>query len=144
MDTLTKERRSWNMAQIRGKDTKPERIVRSILHRLGARFRLHRTDLPGKPDIVLPRYGLIILVHGCYWHRHPRCKKTTTPKQNSNFWAAKFESNVQRDKKVRRELKKLGWNVLVVWECETRRVEELTERLRTWFASRAGGASGQD
>ena len=129
MDTLTKERRSWNMAQIRGKDTKPERIVRSILHRLGARFRLHRKDLPGNPDIVLPRYELVVLVHGCFWHRHPGCKYAYTPKSRLEFWTRKFEKNVKRDKQVRRELKELGWNIIVVWECETRDLERLADRL---------------
>ena len=134
MDTLTKERRSWNMAQIRGKDTKPERIVRSILHRLGARFRLHRRDLPGNPDIVLPRYGLVVLVHGCFWHRHRRCKYAYTPKTRLDFWTQKFEQNVKRDKEVKRELKQLGWNVVVVWECETRDLEFLADRLADMLA----------
>ena len=134
MDTLTKERRSWNMAQIRGKDTKPERIVRSILHRLGARFRLHRRDLPGNPDIVLTRYGLVVLVHGCFWHRHHRCKYAYTPKSRQDFWGQKFEQNVKRDKQVRRELKNLGWNVIVVWECETRDLEFLADRLADMLA----------
>ena len=129
MDILTKEHRSWNMAQIRGKDTKPERIVRSVLHRLGARFRLHRKDLPGNPDIVLPRYGLVVFVHGCFWHRHPRCKYAYTPKSRLEFWIPRFEQNVKRDKKVRRQLRRLGWNVIVVWECETRDIETLADRL---------------
>lgn len=104
MDILTKEHRSWNMSQIRGKVTKPERIVRSVLHRLGARFRLHRKDLPENPDFVLPRYGLVVLVHGCFWHRHPRCKYAYTPKSRLEFWVPKFEQNVKRDKEVRRQL----------------------------------------
>ena len=122
------------MAQIRGKDTKPERIVRSILHRLGARFRLHRRDLPGNPDIVLPRYGLVVLVHGCFWHRHRRCKYAYTPKTRLDFWTQKFEQNVKRDKEVKRELKQLGWNVVVVWECETRDLEFLADRLADMLA----------
>lgn len=130
-DLLTKDRRSWNMAQIRGKDTRPERIVRSILHRLGARFRLHRRDLPGNPDIVLPRYGLVVFVHGCFWHRHPDCKYAYTPKSRVEFWTSKFAQNVKRDRQVRPELETLGWKVIVVWECETRHVETLADRLTT-------------
>ena len=125
------------MSRIRGKDTKPERIVRSVLHGLGARFRLHRKDLPGNPDIVLPRYGMVVLVHGCYWHRHPRCKYAYTPKSRLDFWHAKFKKNVKRDKKVRRELESLGWDVVVVWECETRDIESLAERLAAELASNA-------
>ena len=108
------------MAQIRGKDTKPERIVRSILHRLGTRFRLHRKDLLGNPDIVLPRYRLIVLVHGCFWRRHPECRFAYTPKSRIAFWRKKFEQNVERDRNVRDELEALGWRVVVVWECKTR------------------------
>lgn len=129
MDTLTKERRSWNMAQIRGKDTKPELIVRSVLHRLGARFRLHRKDLPGRPDIVLPRYGLVVFVHGCFWHRHQGCKYAYTPKSRVENWKNKFRQNVSRDRRTRRELEKVGWEVVVVWECETRQIDSLVARL---------------
>lgn len=129
MDTLTKERRSWNMAQIRGKDTKPELIVRSLLHRLGARFRLQRKDLPGRPDIVLPRYGLVVFVHGCFWHRHQGCKFAYTPKSHVENWKNKFRRNVMRDRQVERELKKVGWEVIVVWECETRQIDSLVLRL---------------
>jgi DNA mismatch endonuclease (patch repair protein) len=129
MDTLTKERRSWNMAQIRGKDTKPELIVRSILHRLGARFRLHRKDLPGRPDIVLPRYGLVVFVHGCFWHRHHSCKYAYTPKSSVEKWRAKFDQNTARDRQIRRQLKRQGWHVVIVWECETRKCDSLSARL---------------
>jgi DNA mismatch endonuclease (patch repair protein) len=129
MDRLTRERRSWNMAQIRSRDTKPERIVRSVLQRMGYRFRLNRKDLPGTPDIVLPRHNLIIEVYGCYWHRHARCKDASTPKTRTDFWKRKFSENVKRDRKVRRQLKKLGWRVIVVWECSTRDPESLALRL---------------
>jgi len=118
MDLLTKEKRSWNMSRIKGKDTKPEKIVRSILHKAGFRFRLNRKDLPGKPDIVLPKYKSVILVHGCFWHRHPRCKYAYTPKSRVTFWQKKFSENIERDKFVKRELRKMGWKVIVVWECE--------------------------
>lgn len=129
MDTLTKERRSWNMAQIRGANTQPERLVRSVLQRLGARFRLHRKHLPGHPDIVLPRYGLVVLVHGCFWHRHRRCRYAYTPRTRLKFWTHKFERTVARDKKVRRMLRQQGWKVAVIWECETRDPESLASRL---------------
>lgn len=129
MDTLTTDRRSWNMAQIRGKDTKPELIVRSVLHRLGARFRLHRNDLPGRPDIVLPRRRLVVLVHGCFWHRHRGCKYASNPKSHIEMWTDKFSQNVRRDRQVRRQLQQLGWRVIVVWECQTRQVEMLTDLL---------------
>jgi DNA mismatch endonuclease (patch repair protein) len=120
MDRISKAHRSWNMSRIRGKDTTPERLVRSALHRMGYRFRLHRKDLPGKPDIVLPKHRVVIFVHGCFWHRHPRCRYSTTPKTNRKFWNAKFKTNVERDRRVRRELRKLGWKVVVVWECQVR------------------------
>lgn len=117
-DRITQERRSWNMAQIRDRDTKPEIAVRSMLHRLGFRFRLHRSDLPGNPDIVLPKYKTVVLVHGCFWHRHRNCKYAYTPKSRTEFWETKFARNVERDLEVRRELRKLGWKVVVVWECQ--------------------------
>lgn len=129
MDRLTKEQRSWNMSRIRGKDTSPERAVRSILHRLGYRFRLHSRTLPGKPDVILPRYGTVILVHGCFWHRHRGCPLAYTPKSRTEFWRNKFRDNVARDRRVARELRVLGWQVLVVWECELRDVEQLSGRL---------------
>jgi len=118
VDKLTKEKRSWNMSRIRGKDTKPEKIVRSALHKNGYRFRLNRKDLPGKPDIVLPKYKSVILVHGCFWHRHPRCKFAYNPKSRETFWQKKFSENVERDRFVKKELRKEGWKVIVVWECE--------------------------
>jgi DNA mismatch endonuclease (patch repair protein) len=124
MDRLTKEKRSWNMSRIKGKDTKPEKIVRSILHKAGFRFRLNRKDLPGKPDIVLPKYKSVILVHGCFWHRHPRCKYAYTPKSRVTFWQKKFSENIERDKFVKRELRKMGWRTIVVWECELKNEKE--------------------
>ena len=106
------------MSRIRSKDTKPELIVRSFLHRMGYRFRLHRKDLPGIPDIVLPRYKSVILVHGCFWHRHPGCKYAYSPKSNVAKWNKKFEDNIQRDIQVKEELKVLGWTIITIWECE--------------------------
>jgi DNA mismatch endonuclease (patch repair protein) len=121
MDIWSIEKRSAVMARIRGRDTKPELIVRSLLHRSGVRFSLRRKELPGKPDIVLPKYGSVIFVHGCFWHRHKGCKVATMPKSHEAFWRAKFDANVARDRRHLRDLKKVGWKVLVVWECEVMR-----------------------
>ncbi len=129
MDRLTKQHRSWNMSRIRGKDTKPEMRVRSLLHRMGFRFRLHRKDLPGKPDIVLPAYHTVIFVHGCFWHRHPGCRFAYTPKSRVEFWQTKFRRNVERHQEVTAELEELGWRVVVIWECETGSEEQLQQRL---------------
>ncbi|MBT6050642.1 MAG: DNA mismatch endonuclease Vsr [Candidatus Scalindua sp.] len=123
MDILTREKRSWNMSRIKGKDTKPEKIVRSALHKKGFRFRLNRKDLPGKPDIVLPKYKSVIFVHGCFWHRHPRCKFAYNPKSRETFWQKKFSENVERDRFVKKELRKMEWKVIVVWECELKNVK---------------------
>ena len=128
-DRLTPERRSWNMSRIKSRDTRPERIVRSVLHRMGKRFRLHRNDLPGSPDIVLPRYDTVIFVHGCFWHRHSRCKNASTPKTRVKFWKKKFSDNVRRDRRVRRQLEELGWRVVVVWECEASDPDHLALQL---------------
>ena len=128
-DRISAERRSWNMSRIRGRDTRPEVKVRSILHRLGFRFRLHRNDLPGKPDIVLPGRGAVIFVHGCFWHRHKGCKETTTPKTRTAFWRKKFAGNVERDIKAQRRLRRMGWRVKVIWECQTRDEDKLANRL---------------
>ena len=120
MDTITPKQRSRLMARVRSKDTKPELFVRSLVHRLGFRFRLHRADLPGKPDIVLTRHKKIIFVHGCFWHRHGNCQRLSFPATNVKFWKAKFLANIERDRRNRRRLRLLGWKVLVVWECEIR------------------------
>lgn len=106
------------MSSVKGKNTKPERVVRSLLHRSGFRFRLHRKDLPGCPDIVLPKYKTVIFVHGCFWHRHSGCPRTTTPKTNVDSWEKKFADNVARDERNRTALEELGWKVIVIWECE--------------------------
>ena len=131
MDRLTQEHRSWNMSRIRSRDTAPERMVRSLLHKLGYRFRLHRQGLPGKPDIVLPGRRTVVMVHGCYWHRHPGCRLTYTPKSNQEFWEAKFRENVNRDERQRNELRDMNWQVITVWECETKQPEALAVRLRS-------------
>ena len=118
------------MAAIRGKNTKPEVTVRNFLHGQGIRFRLHRRDLPGKPDIVLPKYKSVIFVHGCYWHRHKNCKYAAVPATNQQFWERKFIENVERDVRNQEALKKLGWNVLVVMECELKNDRKLVSLIR--------------
>ncbi len=129
VDSLSKEKRSWNISRIRSKDTSPERIVRSLLHRMGYRFRLHVKNLPGKPDIVLPRYKTVIFVHGCFWHQHPKCKYAYTPKSRIEFWNRKFPDNIARFKIVKKELKNLQWNVFVIWECEVKSNKDLIKQL---------------
>ena len=118
-DIVDRETRSRMMSGIRGKDTKPEILVRKALHAAGYRFRLHRNDLPGKPDIVLPRYRTVIFVHGCFWHGH-MCKHFKWPKTREDFWRAKITRNVERDREAIAALEKLGWTVKVVWECEVK------------------------
>jgi len=130
-DTLTPERRSWNMSRIRGSDTGPEKIVRSALHRMGLRFRLHRKDLPGRPDIVLPGLHTVVFVHGCYWHRHPGCRFAYNPKTRVEFWQAKFRQNVERDSRQQAELEAAGWRVVIVWECSTGDPEQLASELQS-------------
>ena len=117
-DRLSRERRSWNMSRIRGADTTPERIVRSFLHRVGIRFRLHVGALPGKPDLVVPAARTAVFVHGCFWHRHAGCHLTTTPSTNASFWAEKFSGNVSRDRRNQRALREMDWKVAVIWECD--------------------------
>ncbi|TCW63390.1 DNA mismatch endonuclease Vsr [Burkholderia sp. SRS-25] len=118
VDFLSRKERSERMARIRGKNTFPELTLRKILHRMGFRYRLHNEKLPGKPDIVLPRYRSVVFVHGCFWHRHEGCRIATLPKSNTQFWVEKFERNVARDARVKVELERLGWRIFIVWECE--------------------------
>ena len=113
------------MSRIRGKNTKPELVVRSLLHRMGYRFRLHGKKLAGRPDIVLPKYRTVVFVHGCFWHRHRGCKNCTTPTNNRSFWVAKLEGNAARDRLNRRALVRLGWRVVLIWECEVGKPESL-------------------
>lgn len=119
VDSLTRAKRSWNMSRIKSGNTKPEKVVRSLLHAMGYRFRLHRKDLPGKPDVVLPKYKTVIFIHGCFWHRHDGCKNATMPKTNTEFWENKLSQNIDRDRKKQLNLERLGWKVIVIWECET-------------------------
>jgi len=112
------EQRSRNMSAIKSKNTKPEIAVRKLLHSMGYRFRLHRKDLPGSPDIVLPKYKTAIFVHGCFWHRHENCKYASTPKTRKEFWEKKFRANVKRDLEIQEKIKIMGWKYVVIWECE--------------------------
>lgn len=136
MDNLTAEKRSWNMSRIKGKDTKAEIFVRSLLHRLGYRFRLHGRELPGRPDIVLPKYKTLIFVHGCFWHRHEGCKLAYTPKSRTEFWKKKFLENVQRDIRNKEALEAMGWKVCIIWECETKHKDRLSEIISLFLGSK--------
>lgn len=118
-DVVAPHVRSRMMSGIRGKDTRPEIAVRKFLHAAGLRFRLHVAGLPGRPDIVLPKHNSVVFVHGCFWHRHDGCKYCSTPKTRPEFWSAKFLANVQRDKRNHDMLRRAGWTVIVIWECET-------------------------
>lgn len=117
------------MARLKGKNTRPEKRVRSLLHAMGYRFRLHRKDLPGNPDIVLPKYGTVIFVHGCFWHQHPACNRASIPASNEEFWGKKLTANKRRDAIVEKELNDRGWNVIIIWECELKSPDSLCERI---------------
>lgn len=117
------------MAAVKGKNTSPEIKLRKLVHRLGYRFRIHKRDLPGTPDLVFTRRRKIVLVHGCFWHRHPGCRKASTPTTHADFWQSKFARNIQRDRENEQCLRQLGWDVLTVWECETRDSERLSKIL---------------
>jgi DNA mismatch endonuclease (patch repair protein) len=133
MDHLSSEQRSQLMSRIRGRDTKPELVVRRVAHALGYRYRLHRASLPGCPDLVFGPRRKAVFVHGCFWHQHD-CKRGTQPKGNGDFWRAKLARNRERDIEAIRSLELLGWSVLVVWECQTRDKGRLAERLATFLA----------
>ncbi len=132
-DRISEAHRSWNMSRIKSKNTKPEIKVRSMLHKMGYRFRLHDENLPGKPDIVLKKYKTVIFVHGCFWHRHKGCKFTYMPKSNINFWEKKFKDNVERFKEVKKLLRKAGWRLVVVWGCQIKNKGNLKEKIRKIF-----------
>lgn len=134
-DVFTDEKRSWVMSRIRSKNTSPEMKVRSMLHRMGYRFRLHRRDLPGTPDIVLPMYKTVILVHGCFWHHHNGCRFAYIPKSRTEFWRRKLESNAARDERAAVELGDLGWHVEVVWECELASNQKADERIQSLLST---------
>lgn len=129
MDTVARERRSEIMGLVRNANTRPEIAVRSILHHLGFRFRLRTKGLPGKPDVVLRKWGVVVLIHGCFWHRHQNCPNKRTPKSRVKFWTTKFNQNVKRDQAIQERLKALGWRVIIVWECELSNPKSLAERL---------------
>lgn len=135
VDRLTPERRSRLMSRVRSKDTSPELAVRKIVHALGYRFRLHRRDLPGTPDMILPKHRAVIFVHGCFWHRHPKCRKASNPTTRVEFWTEKFRRNVERDKTDRNRLRRRGWRVLVVWECQTKNAAEVERRIISFLKS---------
>ena len=122
------EQRSRNMSAIKSKNTKPEITVRKLLHSMGYRFRLHKKDLPGSPDIVLPKYKTVIFVHGCFCHRHENCKYASIPKTRKEFWESKFKANVKRDKEIQEKIKNIGWQSVVVWECEIKN-EKIKDKL---------------
>lgn len=126
--------RSWNMSRIRGKDTKPELIVRRLLYAEGFRYRLHAADLPGRPDIVFRSRKKVIFVHGCFWHQHSECRNATIPKTRTEFWNTKLAGNVNRDKLVVKELHEKGWASLIIWECQTSNPEVLRDKLGEFLA----------
>lgn len=133
-DVVSAEVRSRMMAGIRGRNTRPELLLRRELHARGLRFRLHRKDLPGSPDLVFPRYKAVVFVHGCFWHRHDDCRYASTPATRTEFWQKKFAANVARDRKVEDDLTTLGWRVAVVWECALRKgVGQAGERIADWL-----------
>ena len=137
-DIVHQQTRSRMMSGIRGKDTKPELALRRALHARGFRFRLHSGQVPGRPDLILPKHGAVVFVHGCFWHRHEGCRYTTVPATRSEFWRAKFDANVARDSAVCGKLLEDGWRVATVWECALRkpeRVEASTEALSIWLRS---------
>ncbi|MBK5567426.1 very short patch repair endonuclease [Ensifer sp. SSB1] len=139
-DIVDKQTRSRMMAGIRGKDTKPELALRRALHARGFRFRLHARNVHGRPDLVLPKHGAVVFVHGCFWHRHAGCRYTTTPSTRPEFWQTKFEANVARDLAVKRALLEDGWRVATVWECALRRPDQdelAAEQLVAWLLGNA-------
>lgn len=133
-DVFTPAKRSAIMARIKGQNTKPEILVRKLVHSLGYRFRLHQYKLPGKPDLVLRRHEKVIFVHGCFWHGHTRCARAALPSTNIDFWQKKIRGNRSRDIKVKRQLTRSGWKVLVVWQCQTKNSTELSKRLKRFLA----------
>jgi len=135
VDHVDHAKRSLIMAAVHSKDTKPEMAVRKLAHGLGYRFRLHVASMPGRPDLVFPSRYKVIFVHGCFWHRHPKCRYATTPKTQVAFWESKFCANMARDRRIRRELKQMGWTVLTVWQCELKKPEKLAGRLDEFLST---------
>jgi len=133
VDVFSQGKRSWIMGRVKGRDTKPEMLVRSLVHHMGFRFRVHRRDLPGNPDVVLPRHRKVILIHGCFWHGHPGCPRSKRPTTNQTFWDRKLDGNLERDKRFLEELLRLGWKVLVIWQCETKTPDFLAMKLERFL-----------
>jgi DNA mismatch endonuclease (patch repair protein) len=142
-DRLSPERRSWLMSRVKGKGTAPELAVRRLAHSLGMRFRLHKAELPGRPDLVFPRYRTVVFVHGCFWHRHAGCRKATSPKSRIEYWEDKFRANIERDERNAVELERMGWRVLTVWECETKNAELLKAKLDFVRSIKRGTGDGR-
>jgi DNA mismatch endonuclease (patch repair protein) len=135
VDHVDRKKRSLIMAAVHSEDTGPEMAVRRILHGLGYRYRLHVRALPGRPDMVFPARRKIVFVHGCFWHRHGDCQYATSPKTRKVFWQSKFADNVERDRRAKRELKRMGWTVLTLWQCELKKRERLTRRLNDFLSN---------
>lgn len=133
MDTLTPAERSSRMALVRAKDTKPELLVRRLVHGMGYRYRLHRRDLPGTPDLVFPARSKVIFIHGCFWHRHAHCALARLPKSRGDFWLPKLTANAERDARNVRALRRLGWSVLTIWECQLGDTARLANRIRRFL-----------
>lgn len=145
-DILTPKERSERMSRIKGHDTKPELILRRALHAAGLRYRLHARDLPGRPDLVFPRWSAVVFVHGCFWHHHNGCRIANVPQSNAEFWLAKFERNKRRDARAVRALRASGWRVMVVWECQlsgSRRIASTAARVAAFVKDRYPGGPGK-
>ena len=133
MDIVSPQKRSWMMSRVRSRDTAPEKAVRSLVHQMGFRFRVHKRSLPGSPDIVLARHKKVVFVHGCFWHQHKGCPSASKPKSNQGFWNAKLEENVRRDKSSQGALDQMGWKSLVVWECDLTNYDGLIGKLEKFL-----------
>ena len=136
-DFFSAEKRSQIMSRIRGYDTKPELTVRSIIHRMGYRFRLHGEDLPGNPDVVLPKHRKVVFVHGCFWHGHKGCPRSKRPGTNVSFWQKKLDENIARDQRQQRELKRLGWKYLVIWQCEINKEKLVLNKIKGFLTRKS-------
>lgn len=141
-DPLTPARRSANMRAIRSKDTKPEMVVRRLVHSLGARFRLHRRDLPGRPDLAFISRRQVIFVHGCFWHQHPGCREGRPPGSRPDYWLPKLARNVARDRDAEQRLRSEDWDVLTVWECETKNLDALRRKLQQFLRPAPSASAG--
>lgn len=135
MDSLSPQKRSANMSRIHSKDMKPEMIVRRLIFAMGYRYRLHARDLPGKPDIIFRKNKKIIMVHGCFWHQHPSCREGHIPKTRQDYWIPKLQGNVLRDKENIEALTALGWDILIIWECETNDIPQLRDKLQQFLST---------